>query len=87
MFDATRDLRGPEGDLIAGPRKVRPGGKIKFNHSLFQSDQLLPYIGQYVYIDGADLSRITKPRVMVYEDYWCNRFICSIGENGDDRCQ
>lgn len=81
-IDATRDQRGPDNDLLWGPRLVRPGGRLKFSGIWFQDKALEFYEGERVYVDGTNLIGPHLPgireSITVYGDYWQRKLICVI---------
>lgn len=57
-----RDTVAPDGVVAHGWRLVRPGGRVKFWHSWWQHEALVPYVGKYV---------------LVYpNEYWVTGVVC-----------
>lgn len=60
----TSDQRGAGGNIAWGIRRVRAGGRFKFDGSWFQHDELLSRVGQDVEVtDPEDIWYSNKIRV------------------------
>ena len=42
------------GNLATGIRRVRKGGRVKFDHHWHQDNALLPYVGKWVRVEAED---------------------------------
>ncbi len=60
------------GNLACGIRRVRKGGRIKFDGMWHQHDRLIPFVGDWVRVEAEDA--FYNHRVPVTTYHW--RFIC-----------
>jgi len=51
------DSHAPDGMMASGWRLVRTGGRIKAFGGMFQHEDLIPFIGKRVFVDGSDYWR------------------------------
>jgi hypothetical protein len=77
-----RDIMGAGGNVYRGMRTVRKGGFLKFDGSTFQSDDLLPYVGDRVYVYNNGKSCFSAGPIIVSHDFYYNKSeICTINES------
>lgn len=70
---ADRDRYSYEGgNLAEGIRRVRPGGRVKFDGMWHSSEALLPFVGDWVRAEAEDA--FYNHKITVYSYQW--RFIC-----------
>jgi hypothetical protein len=63
-YGKVHDQRGAGGNIAWGVRRVRAGGKVRFDRSTFQHDDLLPLVGQDVEVtDPEDIWWSNKIRI------------------------
>jgi hypothetical protein len=60
-----QDVRAPDGGVAHGSRLVRAGGKVSFAGTTWQSDLLLPLVGETVLVEAVDYWRT---EVSIYRD-------------------
>lgn len=48
------DVRAPDGVVSMGRRIVRKNGVVRFASDKFRHDKLVPYVGQYVFVEAED---------------------------------
>ncbi len=49
-----RDYRGAAGNIACGPRRVRPGGIVKFDRCFYQAEELKGMVGEWVIPNASD---------------------------------
>ena len=54
MNNQRRTYCAPDGIISEGWRAVRKGGRVKFAGLWWQSDKLIPYVGQDIWCHGQD---------------------------------
>jgi len=64
-----RDERGPENDLIAGWRRVRPGGRIKIDGKWWADHALENHVGRMFWVNCFDYAyREICPKILIYHN-------------------
>ncbi len=51
--------------MVEGRRVVLTGGKIRFNHCVYQSEELMPYVGEMVIVKRNERSENTNGSIVV----------------------
>ena len=71
------DVKAPDGVVSIGRRIVRKNGVVRFAGGKFRHDKIVPYVGQYIFIE-ADEYWIIHPHAYKTREFNDDSYICDL---------